>query len=56
LRAVRAVQSGYVWVNGTSAHFQGTPFGGMKNSGAGREESVEELLSYTEHKTVHFMG
>jgi betaine-aldehyde dehydrogenase len=55
LRAARAVKSGYVWVNGTSAHFTGTPFGGMKNSGLGREEGLDELLSYTEMKTIHFM-
>jgi betaine-aldehyde dehydrogenase len=55
LRMARAVKSGYVWVNGTSAHFTGTPFGGMKNSGLGREEGLDELLSYTEMKTIHFM-
>jgi betaine-aldehyde dehydrogenase len=55
LRVARAVKSGYVWVNGTSAHFTGTPFGGMKNSGLGREEGLDELLSYTEMKTIHFM-
>jgi 2-formylbenzoate dehydrogenase len=30
-----------------------TPFGGTKNSGTGREESVEELVSYLEQKAVH---
>jgi betaine-aldehyde dehydrogenase len=30
LNAARAVKSGYVWINGTSAHFQGTPFGGLQ--------------------------
>jgi len=53
LRAARAVKAGYVWVNGASAHHYGTPFGGMKNSGLGREEGLDELLSYTETKTVH---
>ena len=53
LRAARAVKSGYVWINGTSAHFAGTPFGGFKNSGLGREEGIDELLSYTEVKTIH---
>lgn len=55
LKAARAVRSGYVWVNGASGHFYGTPFGGMKNSGLGREEGIDELLSYTEVKTVHVM-
>ncbi|MGV6874952.1 aldehyde dehydrogenase family protein [Pseudochelatococcus sp. B33] len=55
LRMLRAVQAGYIWVNGVSGHFYGTPFGGFKNSGIGREEGLSELLSYTETKTVHLM-
>jgi betaine-aldehyde dehydrogenase len=54
-RAARAVKSGYVWINGASGHFYGTPFGGFKNSGLGREEGIDELLSYTEVKTLHVM-
>jgi betaine-aldehyde dehydrogenase len=54
-RAARAVKSGYVWINGASGHFYGTPFGGLKNSGLGREEGIDELLSYTEVKTVHVL-
>ena len=33
-------------------HYSGLPFGGVKASGVGREESVDELLSYTETKAV----
>ncbi|HEV3373086.1 MAG TPA: aldehyde dehydrogenase family protein, partial [Xanthobacteraceae bacterium] len=33
-------------------HFKGTPYGGYKNSGVGRESCLEELLSYTEVKTI----
>jgi acyl-CoA reductase-like NAD-dependent aldehyde dehydrogenase len=29
------------------------PFGGFKNSGTGREEGIDELLSYTEEKAIH---
>lgn len=47
------VEAGYVWINGSSRHFWGVPFGGTKSSGIGREESVEELLSYTELKAVN---
>jgi betaine-aldehyde dehydrogenase len=54
-RAARAIKSGYVWINGASGHFYGTPFGGFKNSGLGREEGIDELLSYTEVKTVHVL-
>jgi aldehyde dehydrogenase (NAD+)/betaine-aldehyde dehydrogenase len=54
-RAARAVKSGYIWINGASGHFYGTPFGGLKNSGLGREEGIDELSSYTEVKTVHVL-
>lgn len=51
-RMAARLEAGYVWVNGSSRHFWGLPFGGMKASGVGREESVDELLSYTETKAV----
>jgi acyl-CoA reductase-like NAD-dependent aldehyde dehydrogenase len=47
------LEAGYVWINDTSIHYWGTPFGGMKNSGLGREESIEEYESYLETKAVH---
>lgn len=50
---VRAIQSGFVYVNNTARHFVGTPFGGWKNSGLGREECLDELLSYTHNKAIH---
>jgi 2-formylbenzoate dehydrogenase len=49
------MEAGYVWVNGASTHFWGMPFGGYKNSGIDREESVEELLSYTQLKSVNVL-
>jgi acyl-CoA reductase-like NAD-dependent aldehyde dehydrogenase len=52
-RFARDVEAGYVWVNDVSRHTPGTPFGGMKDSGLGREEDIEELVSYTEAKNVH---
>ncbi|MEU7881427.1 aldehyde dehydrogenase family protein [Microbispora bryophytorum] len=48
----RKVEAGYVWLNTSSRHFVGLPFGGVKNSGLGREEHVEELLSFTQVKAV----
>jgi acyl-CoA reductase-like NAD-dependent aldehyde dehydrogenase len=44
---------GYLWVNHSSEHIAGTSFGGVKNSGLGREESLEEIESYTQHKNVY---
>ena len=41
------------WVNKTSRHFLGAPFGGVKNSGVGREEDLEEIESYTQLKSVN---
>ena len=49
----RDVDAGYVWVNDSGPHFLGTPFGGFKDSGLGREEDSEELLSYTQTKNVN---
>ena len=34
-------------------HFLGAPFGGYKQSGVGREEWIEELLSFTREKNIH---
>jgi acyl-CoA reductase-like NAD-dependent aldehyde dehydrogenase len=53
LRTAHDVEAGYVWVNDANRHYLGAPFGGVKNSGVGREESAEELLSYLEAKAVN---
>ncbi len=52
-RAAAAVEAGFVWVNEVSKHFLGTPFGGFKQSGLGREECLEELLAFTQEKNIH---
>jgi acyl-CoA reductase-like NAD-dependent aldehyde dehydrogenase len=52
---ISRLDAGYTWINDTSRHYLGTNFGGVKNSGIGREEGVEELLSYTEMKTVNII-
>jgi len=54
-RVVRELEAGFVWINGSSAHFTGVPFGGFKLSGLGREENLDELLSYTQIKAVNVM-
>jgi 2-formylbenzoate dehydrogenase len=51
-RFASAIDAGYVWVNTASRHFAGLPFGGVKDSGLGREESVEELHSFTQSKAI----
>lgn len=47
------VEAGYIWINNISRHFLGAPFGGYKQSGIGREESIEELFDYTQVKNVN---
>ncbi|TMG87151.1 MAG: aldehyde dehydrogenase family protein, partial [Betaproteobacteria bacterium] len=52
-RLASRVEAGYVWINGASQHWVGVPFGGYKQSGIGREESIEELLACTQIKNVN---
>ncbi|MBO9524152.1 MAG: aldehyde dehydrogenase family protein [Nocardioidaceae bacterium] len=57
VRVARALEAGFVWVNGSSQHFLNVPYGGVKGSGVGgKEECLEELLSYTEEKVVNIMA
>jgi betaine-aldehyde dehydrogenase len=53
LKTAERLDAGYVWVNDSTRHYMGTPFGGTKDSGTGREESIEELVSYLEQKVTH---
>jgi acyl-CoA reductase-like NAD-dependent aldehyde dehydrogenase len=53
LSAAQDVEAGYVWINGVSTHFPACGFGGVKNSGLGREEGLDELKSYSEGKFIH---
>ncbi|MDP9435710.1 MAG: aldehyde dehydrogenase family protein, partial [Actinomycetota bacterium] len=52
VRTARALEAGYVYVNGTGRRPTGMPFGGWKHSGLGKENGLEELLSYTREKSV----
>ena len=52
-RAAARIETGYVWINNTSQHFIGAPFGGVKQSGIGREECFEELLEFTQVKNIN---
>jgi aminomuconate-semialdehyde/2-hydroxymuconate-6-semialdehyde dehydrogenase len=51
-RMAAKVQSGIVWVNCWLVRDLRTPFGGMKNSGVGREGGWEALRFFTEAKNV----
>ncbi|SFC73787.1 Acyl-CoA reductase [Polaromonas sp. OV174] len=52
-RMAQRVQAGFVWINEVGRHFLGAPFGGVKQSGIGREECLAELLSFTSEKNIH---
>ena len=53
LRAAHAIESGFVQVNQGLAQFPGQSYGGFKESGIGREFSLEGMLdSFTQRKSV----
>ncbi len=51
-RVAHQIQAGIVMVNSPFSAFPGTPFGGYKESGFGRELAVESLDLYMEDKSV----
>ena len=53
-RVARAIKSGMVGINMPFTAFPGIPFGGYKQSGFGRELSIETLELYLETKGVLF--
>ena len=50
--AAEKIEAGYVWIN-SSGRYLGPPYGGWKNSGIGKEECLDELLSYTQSKNIN---
>ena len=52
MRMSNALQVGIVWVNTWMMRDLRTPFGGVKNSGVGREGGFEALRFFTEPKNV----
>ncbi|WP_423410117.1 aldehyde dehydrogenase family protein [Heyndrickxia sp. MSNUG] len=51
-RVSKLIQAGIVMVNCPFSAFPGTPFGGYKQSGFGRELCIETLDLYTETKSI----
>ncbi|HEX9040024.1 MAG TPA: aldehyde dehydrogenase family protein [Trebonia sp.] len=51
-RVARAVEAGVVLINNYNRAFLGTPFGGFKDSGYGREHAIESLLEFTRTKNI----
>jgi len=54
LRAGRALSAGTVWVNCWMDGFPEMPFGGMRQSGIGRELGREAIAEFTETKSILF--
>ena len=52
MQTAERIEAGYVWIN-ASGRYLGAPYGGWKQSGLGREESLDELLSYTQFKNIN---
>lgn len=53
LRFAEQLDAGSVWVNDIFRSYQNVPFGGMKQSGIGREKGRYGLEAYTELKTIY---
>ena len=51
-RMAKKIEAGIVWINTWLMRDLRTPFGGMKNSGVGREGGFEALRFFTEPKNV----
>lgn len=54
MRMVHAIKAGTVWCNQYMVLSNAVPFGGMKQSGFGRELGVEGLKEYTQIKAIHW--
>ncbi|MFT7629156.1 MAG: aminomuconate-semialdehyde/2-hydroxymuconate-6-semialdehyde dehydrogenase [Mariniblastus sp.] len=52
MRLSKKIESGVIWVNTWLMRDLRTPFGGMKNSGVGREGGLEALRFFTEPKNI----
>ncbi len=52
-RVAQALEAGIVWINSQNVRDLRTPFGGMKQSGIGREGGHYSFDFYQEYKTIH---
>ncbi len=50
--AAERIEAGYTWINSPQIIYDELPFGGLKQSGYGKEHGIEALDYYTETKSV----
>ncbi|PLS84578.1 MAG: aldehyde dehydrogenase [Actinobacteria bacterium] len=50
--AAQKLEAGYTWINSPQLVYDELPFGGLKQSGYGKEHGIEALDFYTETKSV----
>jgi betaine-aldehyde dehydrogenase len=53
-RLARAIQAGTVWINTYKQFSSSTPFGGVKDSGMGREKGRDWICSYMHQKALYW--
>jgi succinate-semialdehyde dehydrogenase/glutarate-semialdehyde dehydrogenase len=56
MAAAERLEAGYTWINATTKVYDELPFGGVKQSGYGKEHGIEALSYYTEQKSVVIRG
>jgi hypothetical protein len=56
MRASRDLEAGIVFINNYNRQFMGTPFGGVKASGYGREHCVQTLQEFGYIKAVRTLS
>ncbi|MGH8933285.1 MAG: aldehyde dehydrogenase family protein [Egibacteraceae bacterium] len=52
MAAAERIEAGYTWINAATKVYDELPFGGVKQSGYGKEHGIEALRYYTEEKSV----
>ena len=52
MKAAERLEAGYTWINSPQIIYDELPFGGVKQSGLGKEHGSEALDFYTETKSV----
>jgi succinate-semialdehyde dehydrogenase/glutarate-semialdehyde dehydrogenase len=52
MAAADRIEAGYTWINAATKVYDELPFGGVKQSGYGKEHGIEALSFYTEQKSV----